>query len=181
MKPNRCIVFGVDSGKRSGWSILKVEEYIASGVARRHLERKAAFERAVEAARESGLPLIVGREEWTPGWEQGKRTFKSIVGTGASWGRWEPVFEEAGFPVRRIFAVDPTKWRKMVLSLKPGTYNREQGKHTAIVYCRARQWYEGEPEEITHDQAEASCIAFFMIYDKRVAEAIRNPGRLKKL
>ena len=181
LKPNDCLCFGVDSGEVSGWGLMYKEWFIAAGVAKTHPERKAAFDLAIQIAIDRNKPLVVSHEIWTPGWDPQKRSFKSIVGTGASWGRWEPVFEEARFPESRIFGVDPNEWRQKILSLRRGKYNREHAKQTAILYCKARGWYNSDQVEITHDQAEGTLVGFYSVYDPRVAEAIKNPSRLRKL
>jgi hypothetical protein len=178
MKQNKCVILGIDSGLVSGWGILVDGKYEDSGTANTFQQEKMAIEFAINAAYEYDLPMIVGREEWTPGWQRGKRSFKSIVGIGASWGRWEAAFEEYGFPKRRIFSVAPNKWRGMVLSLKPGKYDRVTAKMTAIDYCTARGWPVAD--NTSHDEAEALCIAYYMLYDERAAKILAS-GRYKKL
>ena len=180
IKPNQCVILGIDSGKVSGWCIFISDDQQASGIATSYSDLKEATELALACAKKQKLPLVIGREAWNPGWTRGKRTFNSIVGTGASWGRWEAVLEETGFPKSRIFKVLSTRWRRSVLSLRPGRYNREQAKEWAIHFCKCKGWYAPD-KELDHNQAEATCIAYFFVYDDKVAKAIQHPGRLKKL
>jgi hypothetical protein len=181
VKPNKCVVLGIDSGKNSGWGLFEIDKWIDAGAVKTHADRKAVYCQAVKLSRESNFPLIIGREIWTTGWDPKKRSFKSIVGLGASWGRWEPIFEEAGFPKGRIFTVDPNKWRQKTLSLRRGKYTRDQANEYAVSSCIGRGWYSGDPLLITHDQAAGTFIAYYMTLDPRVAKAIKNPGRLRKL
>lgn len=191
--PNRCVVLGIDPGRSSGWAImasnivssalwengtLNKVVFVDSGVCKHVAEYANVYSLAVSTANEAFFPLVVGRESWTPGWTKGKRTFKSIVGTGAAWGRWQAILESVYFPKSRIFSVASNEWRKHVLSLNPGKYTREQAKRYAITLCRENRWFTGE---INHDAAEATLVAYYMLFDSRVFEAIRNPSRLRKL
>jgi hypothetical protein len=180
MEANDCIILGIDSGKESGWGIIHKEQYIDSGVALTHVDRSYAYDLAREAAVTRGKPLVIGRETWHPGWKRDERSFKVIIGLGASWGRWEDVLEEKGFPKSRIFSVTDDEWRSSVLSLRRGRYNREQAKTTAINSCVARRWLHGD-ELPNHNEAEGLLVAYYFVYNSKVAQAIRNPRRLKGL
>lgn len=179
-KPNNAVILGIDSGATSGWSIFIKDQFYISSIARNHDERKRGIVMAAFYSENRGLPLIVGREAWSPGWGK-KRTFKSIVGTGAAWGKWEELLESFGLPKRRIFTVTPNVWRKAILGLKVGRHTRDQAKASAIAYCKAKGWWNMDINELVHDAAEATCIAHYMVYDERVAKAIRHPSRLKQI
>jgi hypothetical protein len=179
--PNRCVSLGIDSGKESGWGIFASETFVQSGVAVTNKDREEAVKLAVTVSREKNLPLVVIRETWTPGWNKKKRSFKTVFGLGASWGRWEPVLEEIKFPKARIFTVTQTEWRKKILKLYPGKYLRDQAKKYAVFTCKTLNWFSGLPKDLTHDRAEGTLIAFYAIHDERVADAIKYPNRLRKV
>ena len=185
--PNRCIVLGIDSGKNSGWGVLfpyyaqnSIVKLAGAGTADTHVKRKNAYEFAVEMARILNLPLIICRETWTPGWSKKKRSIKTILGLGASWGRWETVLEESSFPKSRIFTVTPNTWRQPILGLKPGKYSHDQAKQAAVVAFNSR-WGNQITDKVTHDMAEGTLIAYYGLHDSRVADAIKNPRRLRKV
>lgn len=179
MKPNNCVILGIDSGETSGWSIFAKDIWHGGDIETTHAGRRHAFTTAKIIAGLNSLPLIIGREAWSPGWQRGRRSFNSIIGTGASWGKWEAVLEEAGVLKSRIFSVKPNIWRPAVLGLRPGKYSRDQAKQWAIQFCKIKGWYNDQ--DLDHNQAEATCIAFYFVYDPRVAKAILHPNRLKKL
>lgn len=176
---NKCVIFGIDPGKVSGWAIFAEKKFVASGVATTHEERETAFVTAIMWSNKLDLPLIVGRETWTAG---GWKSHKGILGMGAAWGKWEAILD-GRVPKNRVFGVNPNVWRKAILGLKAGKYTREQAKRLAKLYCSANGYVncDGDTCAIIHDQAEATCIAYFMIFDDRVAKAIKNPKRLKKI
>lgn len=182
MKPNQAVILGIDSGAVSGWSIFFSDRFYCSGTAENVKEMMNAIKAASASVPFDGSsPLIVGREEWTPGWSPQKRSFSSIIGTGVGWGRWESLIELwTGLPKNRVFAVDPGKWRSAILSLKRGRHSREQAKRAAIAYCEAKGWKDARQAAIDHNQAEATLIAYFMAFDKRVADRLRILERRKE-
>jgi len=102
--------------------------------------------RAKALAELDGCELVVGAEKWAPGWGR-KRKLETVVGIGASWGRWAVVLEAAGLgpSVRKVI---PDTWRRLVLG------NGKASKGAAQAYAKARWGIEA-----TEDEAEALCVA----------------------
>lgn len=172
LMPNNCVILGIDPGKVSGWAIFHKANFIDAGIAKTNGERLSSFNRALDLSRLWEVPLIIGREVWSAG---GWASHKAMIGMGSAWGKWEVLLEEV--PKSRILTVTPATWRKKILGLDPGRYIKEQAKQTAVVYCRVKF-----SRDLTdHNAAEAICIAYYMVFDDKVANAIKNPGRLKKI
>ncbi len=179
LQANKCVILGIDSGAVSGWAIFISDTFVESGVATTCEQRYSIIAQARLYADRYKIPLIVGREEWRPGWAPGKRSFKSIIGTGVEWGRWAGMLEYHELPENQVFAVNPDEWRSSILELKRGRYIREQAKQAAIAYCQARHWYNTGSANIDHNQAEATLVAWYMALDNRVADRLRIIAKKK--
>jgi len=166
---NKCVILGIDPGKISGWAIIVRGNYIDGGIAQNHIERKDALIYAKYCSNEVyELPLIIAYEKWSPGWQKGKRSFQSIIGTGASWGAWQAVLEDAEIPKSHMFGIYPNTWRRAILGLRPGRYSREQAKQAAIALFN----HHSSTGCSDHNEAEAYCIAYYCVYFEEVTKLL---------
>lgn len=150
-KPWPCVILAIDPGARGGWAIGIEGRRIASGVAASAEQRTSAIALAVRLQTEvqPARFLVVAAEKWQRG---GWRSFESIVGTGAAWGRWAEQLELIAFPATRIVRVVPKTWRAPTIGQVKG--GREMQKRAAT--WRARGVFKLTAVE--PDEAEALCI-----------------------
>lgn len=122
------IVIGIDQAERSGWGIAQGRHVIEHGVAWTHPMRRAVLERASELnggtlrgvlvmfEDHAGMPLsrLTSFDRTTerhgrPGAPE--RTTGSILGQGASKGRWLELLDMLGHPKALRDKVKPHVWR----------------------------------------------------------------------
>lgn len=155
-----AVIHALDSSKQSSGSVLlspvsprqvkyKVEH--ACRVTERDQPKRAlCVEHGVRLSRELRLPLIVVREDWTPG---GWGSFKSVLGMGAGWGLW--LAELYRNDLNKFFTVLPQTWRAGLFG-KGRPKDSEELKTHAIEYIHARCGLR-----VGHDVAEAACVGLF--------------------
>lgn len=168
MKPHDCVILAIDPGACSGWALFKRGHLIMSGVAMRADQRSDVMTSAEAFAGDLGTPgcrFVVVREDWTVGGGKGtgargtRWNVATILGMGASWGRWLEQLEVSGMAARRIVRVTPATWRRVLKGVGP-TRSRDEAKATAQLFARAKL---GGLAHIEPDEAEAIAIGFWAI------------------
>lgn len=175
----KCVLLCIDSAATSGAAILIPEEIFPNhprAAVRKGLAYHASVSNAVERtntvhiakgfARDLGLPLFVVGEEWDAG---GKWTHKTMMGIGASWGRWLEALELAGVPDENIFRMSVNEWRKTIFGAK--RHKRATWKMKAMRWCRTRYGIL-----MTDDEAEAVCMGCAALGSAKLAK-LAKPKR----
>jgi hypothetical protein len=185
MSPRRVVV-GLDQASRSGWGIaLERGPVVASGVARKHAERMAVIERAIELAADRDawgrhapdphrvfvlfeqhdhMPLTRGTghdrqlmQRIARGEdEQVNRGAKQVHGMGKAYGRWLEVLDAQGVLESMRAEVRPSTWRSRLHGVTSGDVKRA-----------ARDWASRRAGRRIDDddEAEGYCIAAFAALD----------------
>lgn len=148
----RSIILAVDQGARSGWALFRVGKLVASGVATKAAQRKAAVDRAVALSRITNMPLVFVYEDHSGIPARKKGNTRTLLGMGAARGRWEEQLDMAGVPKPRRLKVRPETWRRNVLGLRLFT-PRDVAKTAAIRFVVAAYGVDAKD-----DEAEAVCI-----------------------
>jgi len=166
----KCVIFGIDPGATSGWSIYAGEPKPRFyGVAKTAEDRQEAISRAAATAQSCRYHVIVGAERWKPGF----KSHDATVGTGASWGRWEQVIEMEGLK-RNVLRVEVDDWRKAILSPDPKA-KRDQLKELALRSAIARGLIRAD--EGSHDAAEAVLIGLYFVYAQETKDLLESIPR----
>lgn len=171
MKQHQCIVLSVDQGIRSGWAVFKPGQLVKSGKAINHTQRVAAMFAAQEVATSTELPLVVVLEghDQLPA-SMGANT-ATLIGLGASRGRWQEVAEMRGVSQKRIVEIGVADWRRRVLG-KQRRIKRATAKAMAM---RAALVLYGVT--CGDDEAEAICIGSCAFHHPAVGAAV--PDRFR--
>lgn len=180
------IALGVDQGVRSGWGMSDRRIIVASGVATDHAERLAVLElvrarnggtlRGVLVMFEdhSGIPLTrLTRSDFTTQRKSGRmgapeRSTASILGQGASKGRWLELLDMLEHPKALRGSVKPHVWRN-ALGVR-GTVGTEEAKRAACVLASGFVGFAVED----HDRAEGILIATYAGVHGLLAEEARK-------
>jgi Holliday junction resolvasome RuvABC endonuclease subunit len=163
------LVLGIDEGVKAGWAIVRgrpgvVGRALASGVARTAEQREEVLAQLqalrepgeeVEAVLEdhSGMPLHRGTHRDAKGGGKAMRSTRSILGQGASAGKWLHVLELARIRVRRA---TPNEWFCAVLGL-PARTPTTQRKEASKRYAKAVLGREPKDD----NEADAVCMALY--------------------
>ncbi|MEQ8720989.1 MAG: hypothetical protein RID81_06895 [Sandaracinaceae bacterium] len=161
-RPWPCVILAIDPGKVSGWAILREGRPVLSGTATTREDRERAVGSALCIGEDSGLPLVVVGEKWTPGGRFGGA--RTMAGLGAAWGRWEETLDEAGVPKTRRLRVNVQTWRAATI----GGPQRKSEQWKADAVATVRRVYQIEAK--TSDEAEAVLVG-------RWAESAGEVGR----
>jgi hypothetical protein len=163
------IVLGIDQGNASGWGIVRgtpglIGRVLYSGTACDAFARSSAVT-TLHAAGMCGEPLLAVAEDHSampltfktrhdgPSGRKAQRSTKSILGQGASLGRWQHPLEIAGIELRKV---TPNEWF-CAMSGMPASTRTADRKAWAIQYAQAA--LGGKP--IDHNHAEGVCIALW--------------------
>lgn len=171
MKQHKCVVLSIDQGIRSGWAVFKWGQLVISGKAINHTQRMAAMVAAQQAAETASLPLVVALEghDQLPA-SMGQNT-ATLIGLGASRGRWQEVAEMRGVPQKRVVQIGVADWRRRVLG-KQKRIKRATAKAMAVNAALALYGVRCE-----HDEAEAICIGASAFHHPAVGAAV--PSRYR--
>jgi hypothetical protein len=148
---NRCVVLGVDTASRSGWSIWMHGSLIDFGELNvENLDEVLhVCERAVELGRQFGVPAVLVTER---AWGGNRPT---MLGLGGALKIWQVSWVKAGGQKSKRIQVYPATWRAriigrgMVRARREVTRKIEQATARAIV---------GNDEPIGDDAAPGICI-----------------------
>jgi hypothetical protein len=172
----REIVIAVDPGAIAGWAIAADGVIVASGSAKNITERIDALDK-LEAVLMGDVDerVVAVLETWTVGGGRGRDgqgtrwTPQTMIGLGASRGRWLEQLALAGLPDRRIVSVTPSTWRGAILD---GLRRRttDECKASAQMVARLRLGHEVGP-----DEAEAVCIALWAMHAREVRGLFPKP------
>lgn len=185
------ISIGIDQGRRSGWGIAEGRTVFAHGVATTHAERLAVLELArtrnmgtlrgviVMFEDHSGIPLgRLTRYDHTTE-RRGRagapeRSTASILGQGASKGRWLELLDMLEHPKTMRDHIKPHVWRgKLGISNKLGS---AKAKAEALAFASA-----AVGETITDDdQAEGIGLTLVAAIDGRMRFELRKAEARKK-
>lgn len=191
------IALGVDQGVRSGWAVSEGRSIVASGVATDHAERLAVLElvkarnggtlRGVLVMFEdhSGIPLQrLTRSDFTTQRQSGRlgapeRSTASILGQGASKGRWLELLDMLEQPKALRGSVKPHVWRN-ALGVR-GTVGTDAAKRAACVLASGFVGFVVDD----HDHAEGILIATYagvhgLLADEARKAAARVDARGKR-
>lgn len=171
VKEHDVVVLAIDQGTRSGWAILTGRERVVCyGTTTNHTHRRAVMERAhAEANKAPSRPLVVALEghDNLPA-SLGANT-QTLLGLGASRGRWQEVAEMTGQPSRRVVQIGVADWRRRTFGKKSKGLKRAAYKAMAVE--AVSQLYT---LTCTHDEAEAVLIGAAAFHHPAVEAAV-NP------
>ena len=174
------IVLGVDQARRSGWAIHNGQSIVASGFVQDTSGMMGVI--AMVQAFADGSPYLAvfedhaciplsSKAKFARG-QVPRRNTATILGMGASLGRWEVALDLSQHPERLRLAVEPNDWRGRVLGLLPSA-STDRCKAAAMEYASrliARPVTD-------HNEAEAICLACWGSLD---GVAILNAERRHK-
>jgi hypothetical protein len=160
---------GIDQGNNAGWAIVRgtpgpLGRVLASGVAKTAEDREqviAEVKRFAESLREPiiafcedhrKMPLGRNTRHDRQAGSKARRNAASILGQGASLGKWQHPLELARIELRRVL---PNDWFCAMSGMRPKT-RREQRQRWSVDYVSALL---GRP--VGHDEAAAVCIALY--------------------
>lgn len=105
----------------------------------------------------SGMPLTRGTRHDVKTRDkgaEGSRSTASVLGMGASAGRWKEQAELLGIPKSHITSVTPAVWKAAIFGRKAPSMDTDEFRPMSVLW--ARSWVGAE---VTHDTAAAIAMA----------------------
>lgn len=190
------IILGIDQAAVSGWCIAErtevfprfVPKLLEYGLARKATERRDIIARAQAAAAERGVELAVVYEAHTTGGRAVRKKDgstgdawnpRTILGMGATLGRWLEALDLAGVRPGHVIGVEPSTWRS--LTIGNARRPREEWKRTAVLVARGKGATIDPTDAHAGDIAEAVLIALWGVVGSaevaKIALAVRRAER----
>lgn len=152
--PWECVVLGVDTARRSGWSVWARGALIARGELDTLDEAalRAVISRVLAGAAELGLPAVIVLEKPYGG------SADIVAALGAAAERWLKIWRELAVGHKgRVARVQPSRWRAAVLPewypQMPREQCRTEEQRVALAIAGAA--------DIGGDEAPAVCIGYW--------------------